>query len=162
LRLHERPLSGLAMLGIWIAIVVAVQVSGIRSFDDTDSSSDRVRVVSVMGRSEHTIRDDAFRGADVTNVMGRSEIDLRVATLAAGANADVRLFSAMGSVILRVPPAWTVDAGAVSAFGGVRDERAPAIEAESTRDAPRDPSTGPAPRLVLRGVIMFGRLTITS
>ena len=47
-----------------------------------------------------------------------------------------------------------MDTGAVSALGRVRDERATPPEAEAT--------AGPAPRLVLRGLVMFGRLTITS
>ena len=65
-----------------------LQVSGIahRSADQT-TSSDRARVVSVMGRSEHTSRATAFHGADVTNVMGRSELDLREATVAPGGEA---------------------------------------------------------------------------
>jgi hypothetical protein len=66
----------------------------------------------------------------------------------------VHVFSMMGAVIVRVPPAWTVDAGAISALGGVRDERPAMAEAEA--------AAGPAPRIVLRGLVMFGRLTITS
>ncbi len=136
------------MLGIWIAVVVGLQVSGMsgmRSFSSDASAGDRVRVVSVMGRSEHTSRATAFQGADVTNVMGRSELDLRDATLAPGANATVHVFSAMGAVVLRVPPTWTVDTGAISAIGGVRDERFTLPEAEA--------AAGPAPRLVLRGLV---------
>jgi hypothetical protein len=157
LRRPDRPLSSLATLGIWIAVVVGLQVSGMsgmRSFSSDASTGERVRVVSVMGRSEHTSRATAFRGADVTNVMGRSELDLHDATLAPGAEATVNVFSAMGAVVLRVPPAWTVDAGAISAIGGVHDERFPAAEAEAP--------AGPAPRLVLRGLVLAGRLTITS
>lgn len=149
----DYPLSPLAVIGIWIAIVVGVQVSGIRSFS-ADSTTDRVAVVSVMGRSEHTSRATAFQGADVTNVMGGSELDLSRATLAPGATATVNVLSAMGNVVLRVPPEWTVDTGAISALGKVDDRRASPIEAEA--------SATPAPRLVLRGLIIFGRLNITS
>jgi hypothetical protein len=154
-RLHrpDRPLSGLAAAGIWIAVFVALQVSGFRSSSEA-SAGDRVRVVSVMGRSEHTSRATAFQGADITNVMGRSELDLTDATLAPGAGAVVQVYSAMGSVVVRVPPAWTVDAGAISAIGEVRDERLPLAESETIG--------GPPPRLELRGLLMFGRLTITS
>jgi hypothetical protein len=150
---HNRSLSPLGVLGVWIAVVVAMQVSGVRSFSGT-STGERVRVVSVIGRSEHISRATAFQGADITNVIGRSELDLRDATLAPGANATVHVRSAMGTVVVRVPPTWTVDAGAVSAIGGVRDDRATPAEADVT--------AGPAPRLVLRGLVLFGRLTITS
>jgi hypothetical protein len=157
---HEHSLSPLAVVGTWIAIVVALQVSGVRSFN-VANASDRVRVVSVMARSEHISQATAFQGADITNVMGRSELDLHNATMAPGANATVQVFSAMGAVVLRVPPTWTVDAGSVTALGGIRDERS---GVRDERDTPleRDDAAGPAPRIVLRGLVMFGRLTITS
>jgi hypothetical protein len=157
---HDRSLSPLAVVGTWIAIVVALQVSGVRSFSEA-TASDRVRVVSVMARSEHISQATAFQGADITNVMGRSELDLHNATMAPGANATVHVFSAMGAVVLRVPPTWTVDAGSVTALGGVRDNRS---GVRDERDSPleRDDTAGAAPRLVLRGLVMFGRLTITS
>jgi hypothetical protein len=81
--------------------------------------------------------------------------------MAPGANATVQVVSAMGAVVLRVPPTWTVDAGSVTALGGIRDERS---GVRDERDTPleRDDAAGPAPRIVLRGLVMFGRLTITS
>jgi hypothetical protein len=150
---NNRTLGPLAVVGIWIAVVAALQVSGIRTLSET-TSSDRVRMVSVMGRSEHTSRAETFQGADVTNVMGRAELDLREATLGAGDGASLRVVSLMGGVVVRVPPNWTVDTGAVSAFGAVRDERPRLRDGEAP--------TGPGPRLVLRGLVMFGRLTIRS
>ena len=128
-------------------------MSGFRTVSG-ESATERVGLVSVMGRSEHVSRATAFQGADVTNVMGRSELDLTQATLEPGARADVRVFSAMGSVVIRVPATWTVDSGTVSAIGKVRDDRDRPIEAEA--------GATPAPRLVLRGLVMFGRVTITS
>jgi len=152
LRRPDYPLSPLAVLGIWIAVVVGLQVSGFRSLSG-ESVSERIGLVSVMGRSEHVSRATAFQGANVTNVMGRSELDLTQATLAPGATADVSVFSAMGNVVLRVPPTWTVDTGAVTALGKIADDRGtlPTAEAEAL----------PAPRLVLRGLVLFGRVTIT-
>jgi hypothetical protein len=159
-RRPDYPLSPLAVLGIWIAIVVGLQVSGIRSFR-ADSTGDRLAVVSVMGRSEHTSRAAAFQGADVTNVMGRAQLDLRQATLAPGATATVNVLSAMGGVVLRVPPSWTVDTGAISALGRVSDNR-PLGSGDRSKPIEAEASAPPAPRLVLRGLVMFGRLTITS
>jgi hypothetical protein len=158
---HQRTLSGLAVIGIWIAVFVAFQSSGGRSFNRfvaEEESSDRVRIFSVFGRAEHTSQAVPFKGADLTNVFGRSEIDLRDATLPAGQMSGIRLVSMFGAVVLRVPPNWSVDAGAVSAFGGVRDVRMRSPEPDPAEGA----ATGPAPRLVLRGLVAFGRLTITS
>jgi Domain of unknown function (DUF5668) len=152
---HDRTLSPLGVLGVWIAIFVAIQVSGTRSFTSANADTDdRVRVVSVMSRSGYNSRAGTFQGADVTNVMGRSELNLRDAMLAPGASATVHVVSAMGNVTLRIPPAWTVDTGAVSALGKIVDERPTPAEADTV--------AGPAPRLVLRGLVMFGRLIITS
>ena len=160
---HRRALSPLAVLGIWIAIFIGFQMSGTSRFRGWNSSrntvaaaestSDRVQIVSVMGRSDHVSRATAFRGADITNVMGRSDIDLRDATIAPGATASVQVFSMMGAVVLRVPPTWTVDTGAVTAMGGVEDQRP-----THTDEAGAAPGT--PPKLVLRGLVTMGRLTI--
>jgi hypothetical protein len=175
MRRHQRSLTPLAVLGIWIAIFVGFQVSGmsgIRSFGDRadvafgESAPGRVRLVSVMGRSDHVNRATRFQGADVTNVMGRSDIDLRDAKMEPGATASIRVFSLMGAVVLRVPPTWTVDTGAVTAMGGVRDERFerlpdPDDDDDAAGGAGADAApAGPAPHLVLRGLVGMGRLTI--
>jgi hypothetical protein len=153
---HGRPLGPLAVIGIWIAIVIAIRVSGAPagtlSSITEPSSSNRVHVVSVFGRGEHVSRATPFEGAEVVNLFGRSEIDLRDATLAPGERRQLQVFSSFGGVTVRVPPTWVVDSGAVSAFGGINDDRSRAPEA--------DASAGPAPRLELRGVVLFGRMTI--
>jgi hypothetical protein len=160
---HRRSLSPLAILGIWIAIFIGFQMSGTSRFRGWNSSrntvaaaestSDRVNLVSVMGRSDHVSRATAFRGANVTNVMGRSDIDLRDATLAPGATASIHVFSVMGAVVLRVPPTWTVDTGAVTAMGGVEDQRPKQSDEAGA-------ASGTPPRLELRGLVTMGRLTI--
>src|SRR6185503_7706330 len=58
LRRPDYPLSPLAVLGIWIAVVVGLQVSGFRSLSG-ESVSERISLVSVMGRSEHVSRATA-------------------------------------------------------------------------------------------------------
>jgi hypothetical protein len=158
-RRHVKALSPLAVIGIWIAIFVGVQVSGgsIMRSSDQRGTSDRPRVISVMGRAEYTSRATSFRAADVANVMGRSDLDLREATIPPGGEASVEVFSAMGNVVIRVPQNWTVDTRAISALGAVRDDRFPATEADAAEAA-----AGPAPRLVLRGFVLMGRLTIAS
>ena len=93
----------------------------------------------------------------VTNVMGRSELDLRAATMAPGAEATGEVFSMMGPVIVRVPPGWVVDTGGLpAAMGAVNDDRCPVSDKDAVA------STGPPPRLVLRGLVLMGRLVIAS
>jgi hypothetical protein len=152
---RDGSLTPLAVIGVWLAIFVALQVSGMRGLGSSalSGSNDRSDVVSVMGRA-HRSMSGPFQAADVTNVMGRSELDLRDATIQPGAEATVDVFSAMGSVVVRVPPGWTIDTQAVSAFGAVRDERFPPYAEDPGAEA------GPAPRLVLRGLVLMGRLVI--
>jgi hypothetical protein len=152
---REGALTPLAVMGVWLAIFVALQVSGTRGIGSAalSGSPDGSHVVSVMGRATRSA-SGPFQAADVTNVMGRSELDLRDATIAPGAEATIDVFSAMGAVVVRVPPGWTIDTRAVSAFGDVRDERFPPV-AENP-----DAEAGTAPRLVLRGLVLMGRLVI--
>jgi hypothetical protein len=110
--------------------------------------------VSVFGRGEHVSRATPFEGADVVNLFGRSEIDLRDATLEPGERRQLQVFSSFGGVTVRVPPTWVVETGAISAFGGIGDDRSRVSEGEA--------ATGPAPRVELRGLVLFGRLTIRS
>jgi hypothetical protein len=63
--------------------------------------------------------------------------------------------------VLRVPPSWTVDTGAISALGRVADNR-PLGSGDRSKPIEAEASAPPAPRLVLRGLVVFGRLTITS
>lgn len=158
---HRRTLTPLAVLGIWIAIFVALRVSGgpataISRFTDTSASSGRIHLVSVMGRGTHVSGATPFERAVVVNVMGRSEIDLREAVLTPGESRELEVVSLMGAVVVRVPPNWTIDTGAIPAMGRVRDERFKSLDAGPSANA------GPPPRLVLRGLVMMGRLSIRS
>src|SRR5688572_20031873 len=154
---HDGGLTPLAMAGVWIAVFVALQASGMRGIGPSSlsGSSDSSHIVSVMGRANRSA-SGPFHAAEVTNVMGRSELDLRAATILPGAEATVDVFSAMGAVVVRVPPGWTIDTQAISALGAVRDDRFPPLAEAPAAEA------GSPPRLVLRGLILMGRLVIAS
>src|SRR5688572_11099552 len=78
---HDGALTPLAVAGVWIAIFVAVQASGMRGIGSfpLSGSNDPSHVVSVMGRADRSA-SGPFHAANMTNVMGRSELDLRAAT----------------------------------------------------------------------------------
>ena len=187
---RQRPVvtPGLVFLMIvgWILVSNASQ----RSFNRVSESADeRVTVVAVMGRDTRTSHATAFRRADMTTVMGSSRLDLRQATIAPGQEAVIEVFGMMGEVQVIVPEAWTVDVRTVPVMGGVRDQRfgagfaptrgdrrlpplPPLPEAAPPAGAPAESPTpqtadtavtsGPPPRLVIRGVVMMGALVIRS
>jgi hypothetical protein len=82
--------------------------------------------------------------------MGRSDLDLRTATIAPGQDVSVEVFMLMGGGTIRVPEGWSVDVNTTRIMGDVKDRRT------GVRD-----SVG-APRLIIRGFIMMGGMTIRS
>ena len=113
--------------------------------------------------------EQPFRGGEVTTIMGRTRLDLRTAELAPGQTAVVDIFNLMSRTEIRVPPGWDVDVQALRAMAGMRDTRPRSTRAESTETVDPDvvertePSQATAPpRLVVRGFIMMGGLTVGS
>ena len=148
-----------------------------------------VSVHALMSGNRRVVTLDQFRHAEITTVMGESRLDLRQTTIPPGEEAVVDVVTVMGSTIVYVPAGWDVNFDAVPVMGGVKDERnrpGSALSDEDNDDdnararrrrrdsadaaAPVAPAvvqppvttTGPAPRLVLRGFIMMGGLVIRS
>ena len=147
-----------------------------------------VSVAGIMGRGEtFDISPDVRRGR-VASVMGRSTLDLRQVKIAPGEAVVVDVFVAMGRATVRIPDDWVVDTGAVSVMGSIDQARfkplplpAEAEEPEErnappavvTPPVPPSPPPPPAaapgstpaagsPRLVLRGVVLMGKVEVTS
>jgi hypothetical protein len=114
-------------------------------------SDQTVDVLAVMGRHERVSSASQFRGGQVTAVMGRAELDLRQATLEPGQQADLEVFALMGGLSIRVPEGWEVDVRAVPIMGGI-----------NRRNRGGAPSVPGAPRVVVRGFIMMGGISIRS
>ena len=62
----------------------------------------------------------------------------------------IDVFTLMGESMIRVPDGWQVDLRATAVMGGVRDRRT----------APG--GAAGAPRIVIRGFVMWGALVIRS
>jgi len=124
------------------------------------AGDDEVAMFALVGGERRLVANRPFAGGEITAIMGDARLDLREADLAPGDRAVIDVFTLMGGTALQVPAAWTVDVQATSLLGAIRDERRtgaevlPAGGAGST-DEPREP-----PRLVLRGLVMMGGLTI--
>jgi hypothetical protein len=174
---------------VLLLVIIAMLATSFSRSTRTDASSGKggMTVFGVMG-STNRAPTGPFRGANIGGVMGRSTLDLRQATIAPGEEAVVDVFAAMGKVVIRVPDGWTVDTSALPVMGAVEDQRwprraevesepgdnvnpesagnvdpkAPADVEAATPPTTAPPATGPAPRLVLRGVVMMGKVEIQS
>jgi hypothetical protein len=128
-----------------------------------------LNLFAVMSADEVTRPEQPFRGGEVTTIMGRTRLDLRTAELAPGETAVVDVFNLMSRTEIRVPPGWEIDVRAVRAMAGVRDTRPrearPPVSERADPDVVErtEPSQATAPpRLVVRGFIMMGGLTVGS
>jgi Domain of unknown function (DUF5668) len=88
-----------------------------------------------------------FKGAEVTVIFGGFELDLLQAHLD-GDSARVDLFVLFGGGEIRVPEGWEVQTPLTSIAGGVGDKTRPPS------------ASGPRPRLVLTGLVLFGGVEI--
>lgn len=121
-----------------------------RGVTSRTETAETIDVVAVMSRHERVSAGPVFRRGEVTSIWGRADLDLRNTSVAPGEEAVVEVFTLMGGTTIRVPDGWIIDLRATPVMGGVRDRRT------GTRDAPG------APRLVIRGFIMMGGLSIRS
>jgi len=115
-----------------------------------------ISMFSVLSGSKRTNDDKPFRGGEITALLGGTHLDLRRATIEPGEQAVINVFSIMGGHEVWVPSGWTVVLDVMPILGNVEDKRLPAIE-----PTPRPANEAP-PRLVLRGVVVMGGVTIKS
>ena len=113
-------------------------------------SSETVNVVAVMSKHQQVSSAPLFRGGELTSIMGRAILDLRHTTIAPGEEVAIEVFTLMGATTIYVPDGWQVDVRATPVLGGIRDRR------KQTGDI------AGAPRIVIRGFIMWGALDLRS
>ena len=89
--------------------------------------------------------------------MGGAQLDLRQATIPPGEEAALDFFLVMGGCEIFVPTSWTVSTPLVPVMGGIDDKRLPPLPGGDETFGGR-----PAPRLVLRGLIVMGGIEIKS
>ena len=105
--------------------------------------------LAIMGGVARRSSSQTFRGADLTAVMGGCEIDLRKASMAPGSEAIVDVFAFWGGIDLKVPEDWTVVLRAMPLMGGIDDKTRP-------------PQGSPERRLVIRGIVLMGGVSIKN
>lgn len=116
-----------------------------------------VSMFSILGSHQRASTDKAFRGGEVTTLVGGTQLDLRQAEIAPGDEAVINVFVFLGGHEVWVPQGWTVLNDVMPVLGSIEDKRlAPVVNPASGA------ANGPAPRLVLRGVVVLGGLTIKN
>ena len=116
-----------------------------RSSDGHSSFS----ALAIMGGVARRSSSQAFQGADLTAVMGGCEIDLRQASIAPGTEAVIDVFAFWGGIDIKVPEDWTVVMRAMPLMGGVEDKT-------------RAPQGTMTKRLLIRGIVVMGGVTIKN
>jgi predicted membrane protein len=119
-------------------------------------SDDTLNVFVVMGGMKRTSTAQRFRGGEITAVMGGALLDLRQATIPPGEEAALDIFALMGGCEIKVPPSWNVVTPIVPIMGGIDDKR------KDLADGLETVGGQPAPRLVLRGLLLMGGIEIKS
>jgi predicted membrane protein len=123
------------------------------------TSGDIGPIFSVLSGVKRVSAPQPFPGAEVTMFMGGAQLDLRQAILRPGDEAVLDVFAVMGGCELLIPTQWVVSAPIIAIMGGVEDKRLPMAQAVIV-DAGASP--GAPPRLVIKGVVLMGGVTIRS
>jgi hypothetical protein len=127
-----------------------------------------VHSIAVMGRRSGRVPSTTFTGGDLVVVMGANTVDLRDVVIAPGSTATLNVIGLMGAAVVTVPRGWVVDVQAIPIMGHVSEAEDAADWTDSNTSPPAAPAAaapggdGPAPRLVIRGAVIMGRLSVTS
>jgi len=146
----------IVLIGIGTMLVMQTLRRGSRDASGIDTD-DTVNIFAVLSGAKRMSASTRFRGGEVTAFMGGYQIDLRQAVIPPGEEAALDIFTAMGGGEIFVPASWTVATPIVPIMGGIDDKRFAPLPGAID-------STGgkPAPRLVLRGLLLMGGIEIKS
>jgi predicted membrane protein len=109
-------------------------------------------LVAVFGEASRRLEHRPFDGAYLTSFLGNCRLDLRQSIIADGAAQAVEVVGMFAEVRIIVPSHWDVVLDVTPILGEVNDRHAPA-RTDST-------SAATAPRLVVRGTIVLGQVTV--
>jgi predicted membrane protein len=143
------------MVLIAIGTVLVMQAMRRRTREASAESDDSLSIFAVMSGVKRNSLSTRFRGGEVTAFMGGFQIDLRQAAIAPGEEAVLEVFTVMGGGEIIVPTTWTVATPIVPIMGGIDDKRLAPLPGSIEGGKP-------APRLVLRGLLMMGGIEIKS
>ena len=144
---------------IGIGAVLVLQATRRRTREATGVDADAtLAIFAVLSGVKRTSTSERFRGGEVTAFMGGAHLDLRQATIPPGEEAVLDIFAVMGGCEITVPAAWTVLTPIVPVMGGIEDKRLAPLPGSGVDGL----GARPAPRLVLRGLVIMGGVEIKN
>ena len=142
---------------VGIGSMLVMQTLRRRSSEVSGADSDNtLNVFAALSGVKRVVTATNFRGGEITALMGGAQLDLRQAIIPPGEEAALDVFLVMGGCEIFVPTTWTVSTPLVPVMGGIDDKRLPPLPGGDTLGG------RPAPRLVLRGLIVMGGIEIKS
>lgn len=123
-----------------------------------DSSEPRLDEVNVFWGGRRRILSKNFQGGEIVAICGGFEIDLTAADFQAN-QIVIEVVTIFGGGEIRVPPNWEVLVDSVGIFGGTADRtNHPSAQTQNSSGS----SAPPTRRLVIKGVSVFGGLTLKN
>jgi hypothetical protein len=136
-------------LVFWRGIVPSPRDSAGRCRGLATVTTPLVSLVALLGGIRRSVVAPDFEGGYLTAVMGGIELDLREARIA---TSPVRLdvLAMLGGIEIKVPTDWIVEGGVSPLMGGFENKARVPLDA------------GAAPRLILRGYVVMGGVTVEN
>jgi Cell wall-active antibiotics response 4TMS YvqF/Domain of unknown function (DUF5668) len=146
--LRFRQLFPLFLLGGGALILAKAAWGRLPSQESAETKTDAlIDAFVVMGGVKKASSSPDFKGGNAFAIMGGTEIDLRQASIEAGA-AVLDTFAMMGGIEIRVPESWTVEIRGNALLGAFED---------STRRPPDEKK-----RLIVTGFAIMGGVEVKN
>ena len=123
-----------------------------------DSSEPQLNVVNIFWGGRRRIVSKRFVGGEIVTIFGGFEIDLTQADIQ-GSEALIEVVTIFGGGEIRVPNNWEVVLETVGIFGGTSDRTF--HPEQQKRSGPDMPTSSPK-KLIIKGVAIFGGLTVKN
>lgn len=134
------------LMGFWIILKPRRQRNW--SFDQSDTSENKIDINTVFGGTKKIIVSKDFKGGEINTVFGGNDIDFSQADFTGTASLEINVV--FGGVKLIVPPHWKIQSDVSAAFGSVEDKRREASQVADNKT------------LILKGSVAFGSIEIKS
>jgi predicted membrane protein len=127
----------------------------------SQSNAPRLNEVNVFFGGKKKIVAKNFAGGDVVAIFGGYEIDLSEADMT-GSPIEIEVVNIFGGGEIRVPPGWEVSLQTVGIFGGCGDRTWHPEPAPPGAKYPDGSPVPPPKRLIIKGVAIFGGMTVKN